>query len=56
MKKFSLRIFDALHAALIKSAAKHRRSLNSEIIQALLDYVRAQGYEVSEEEEPQSYR
>jgi predicted HicB family RNase H-like nuclease len=51
MKKFTLRLFDALHEALIKSAAKNHRSLNSEMIHALLEYVRNQGYKVSEEKE-----
>jgi hypothetical protein len=51
MKNFTLRIFEALHEALIKCAARNRRSLNGEIIHALIEYVRNEGFNVKEEKE-----
>jgi hypothetical protein len=52
MKRIGLSIFDALHKALVKSATKNHRSLHGEIIYALIEYVKSQGFEVSEKDLP----
>ncbi|TRZ48839.1 Arc family DNA-binding protein [bacterium] len=51
MKNFTLRIYEALHEALKKCAARNHRSLNGEIIYALVQYVRSEGFKVKEETE-----
>jgi len=50
MIKITIRIFEALHAALVKSAKKNHRSLNGEILHGLLEYLRSEGYKVEEPE------
>jgi len=46
----SLRLITALHTALNKSAAKNQRSLQGEIVFALIEYVRKQGFEITEKD------
>jgi hypothetical protein len=52
MVNIGLRLFDILYEALKKSAAKNQRSLHGEIIHALVEYVRSQGFEIREEDFP----
>jgi hypothetical protein len=50
MANMGLRLFDVLYEALKTSAAKNQRSLHGEIIYALIEYVRGQGYEINDDD------
>jgi hypothetical protein len=50
MITIGLRLIEKLHASLVKLAAKNQRSLQGEIVYALIEYVRSQGIELPDED------
>ena len=50
MITIGLRLVEKLHESLTKLAAKNQRSLQREIVFALIEYVRSQGIEISDED------